>query len=114
MRRCARNLSICIVVLLAASIFAVAQHEQVIHSFDTTPGDGARPYTAPIADRAGNLYGTTGEGGMSNAGTVYELSPVGGGWTETVLYSFTHGADGGYPYGSPVLDGQGHLFGTTM
>jgi len=109
-----RPVAICAILLLVASTSAAAQHEHVIHSFGTISGDGAHPYTALIADLAGNLYGTTGAGGTSNAGTVYELSPGAGGWAETILYSFTNGADGGYPYGSPVLDSHGNLFGTTM
>ena len=43
--------------------------------------------------RQGNLYGTTTAGGASDAGTVFELTPSGGGWTKTTLYSFTGGND---------------------
>ena len=105
---------LCAVLVLVVCISAAAQHEHLIHSFGTIPGDGAHPYAELIADASGNLYGTTGEGGTGSAGTVYELSPVGGDWTETILYSFTNGADGGYPYAGLVLDGNGDLFGTTM
>ena len=50
--------------------------------------DGEEPYTGSlILDSADNLYGTTEYGGAKGAGTVYELSPSGGGWTEKVLYS---------------------------
>lgn len=63
-----------------------------------------------IRDSAGNLYGTTYSGGVRNAGVVYELSPTG---QETVLYSFTGGADGGYPYAGVIRDSGGNLYGAT-
>src|ERR1700730_3586048 len=47
--------------------------------------DGSGPFAGLIADRAGNLYGTTAGGGASGIGVVFKLSPSG---TETVLYSF--------------------------
>ena len=74
-----------------------------------------------VADSAGNLYGTTGTGGSytdcspfgQTCGTVFELTPTGGGWTETVLYTFTGGLDGGEPLAGLVRDSQGNLYGTT-
>ena len=57
--------------------------------------DGEYPSTDLVIDGAGNLYGTTVQGGQFGGGTVFELSPSGGGYTHTVLYSFTGGADGG-------------------
>ncbi len=77
--------------------------------------DGATPlYASLIFDRAGNLYGTTEFGGAYANGTVFELSPNGGGWNETVLYSFTGGADGANPVNTPIMDGSGNLYGTTL
>jgi uncharacterized repeat protein (TIGR03803 family) len=73
--------------------------------------DGKYPLSGVVADSAGNLYGTTSEGGSGNAGTVYELSPSGSGWTETVLYSFQNAADGGYPVAGLLLDQSGNLYG---
>jgi len=65
-------------------------------------------------DRAGNFYGTTVGGGQgcfgSGCGTVFRLAPDG---TETVLYSFTGGADGSNPYGAVIRDNGGNLYGTT-
>ena len=53
-------------------------------------------------------------GGTYVDGTVFELSPTGGGgWTETVLHSFGNGTDGSYPYGSLIFDAAGNLYGTT-
>ena len=88
--------------------------EIVLHNF--TGGDGQDPWSNLTADGAGNLYGTTIGGGQFAYGTVFELSPNGnGGWNETVLHSFTGGADGGEPlYDSDVIfDGEGNLYGTT-
>jgi uncharacterized repeat protein (TIGR03803 family) len=68
-----------------------------------------------IFDGSGNLYGTTAAGGTFGEGTVFELSPNGGGgWTETVLYSFQNDAsDGTSPSVSLVFDTAGNLYGTT-
>jgi len=79
----------------------------VLHSF-TFP-DGARPAADLIRDSAGDLYGTTQNGGAYGNGVVFKLSP-----TEalTVLYSFTGGADGGKPVAGLVRDGAGNLYGT--
>ena len=77
---------------------------------------GGTPYGSVIFGTDGNLYGTTGYGGTSGAGTVFKLTPgnPGSTWTESVLYNFTNGADGGYPYCTLVFDGSGNLYGTTL
>ena len=62
---------------------------------------------------AGNLYGTTSSGGASGLGTVYQLTPSNGGWTESVLYSFAGGSDGSQPWGGVIFDKAGNLYGTT-
>jgi len=64
-----------------------------------------------VRDAQGNLYGTTWSGGAWNLGTVYKLEPSG---KETVLHSFTGGADGGNPAAGVVLDSAGNLYGTTV
>jgi uncharacterized repeat protein (TIGR03803 family) len=70
--------------------------ETIIHNFAGPPNDGATPSSGLVFDDMGNLYGTTfGGGSPSSTGTVFELSPVeGGGWNETILYSFLGNADG--------------------
>jgi uncharacterized repeat protein (TIGR03803 family) len=83
------------------------------YSFRGTP-DGANPYGAVIADKAGNLYGTTSAGGTYGAGTVYRMSPEGSSYAETVLYSFRSGTDGDGPYASLIIDEKGALYGTTV
>jgi len=93
---------------------ASAATEKVLYSLGNGL-DAAYPFDTPVFDAAGNLYGTTWEGGPSNHGTVFELSPVtGGGWTETVLYSFAGSpTDGGKPSGSLIFDKAGNIYGTT-
>ena len=60
--------------------------------------DGGNPQAGLIFDAAGNLYGTTFGGGAYNLGTLFELTPAGGGnWTESVLHSFGNGTDGAVP-----------------
>ena len=78
--------ALCAALAVAAAGSASAATE--LHSF--RGGDGAKPIDKAglIADRAGNLYGTTRFGGASNAGVVFKLSPGG---TETVLHSFRRG-----------------------
>jgi uncharacterized repeat protein (TIGR03803 family) len=96
----------------AGTVFTVdpSGHETVLYSFlDST--DGGVPEAGLIRDSAGNLYGTTLLGGTASQGTVFKLDPSG---TETVLYSFTGGADGGSPSeGSLLRDSAGNLYGTT-
>jgi uncharacterized repeat protein (TIGR03803 family) len=70
---------------------------------------GSLPNAGVIADAAGNLYGTTFQGGTHGYGTVYELPATGG---ETVLYSFTGGSDGALPYAPLIRDAGGNLYGT--
>jgi len=74
--------------------------------------DGMLPYSGVTVDPAGNLYGTTSEGGPYGQGTVYQLTPSGSGWAEKLLYSFTGGTDGAAPYGGLNFDSFGNLYGT--
>jgi uncharacterized repeat protein (TIGR03803 family) len=66
-----------------------------------------------IFDTGGNLYGTTQAGGSNDGGTVYELTPSNGGWTESVLYSFCCAAADG-PYAGVIFGPRGNLYGTTL
>jgi uncharacterized repeat protein (TIGR03803 family) len=90
-----------------------AGQETVLYTF-TGGADGANPYGGVIRDSAGNLYGTTQYGPLSGQapsyGVVYEVNPNG---QETVLHTFTGGADGGYPKAGLVRDPAGNLYGTT-
>jgi uncharacterized repeat protein (TIGR03803 family) len=84
-------------------------NENVPYRFSSeTDGSGVVNVTA--SDQQGNLYGTTTTGGTQDAGTVFELTPSGGSWTKTILYSFTGHNDGSNP--SQVLVGNdGNLYG---
>lgn len=107
-----RAKSIAIVVFLIFVISAApAATQKVLYTF-TGGLDGGQPFAGLITDQTGNLYGVTEAGGAYNKGTVFELTPSQSGWTETVLYSFTGGADGGVPIGGLTPDGNGNLFGT--
>jgi uncharacterized repeat protein (TIGR03803 family) len=90
--------------------------ESVLYRFTGgKDGDGSVPVASLIFDTAGNLYGTTSGGGTNQQGTVFQLMPnLDGSWTENVLYRFTGGKDGGYPYAGLIFDQAGNLYGTTL
>jgi uncharacterized repeat protein (TIGR03803 family) len=97
------------------SVFRVstAGKEKVLYRFALLP-DGDVPNAGLFRDAAGNLYGTTtyggSGGGIGGLGTVFKLDPKG---KETILYNFTTGGDGYFPYGTVVMDANGNLYGTT-
>jgi uncharacterized repeat protein (TIGR03803 family) len=87
--------------------------ESVLHRF--TNADGATPLAPLIADSAGDLFGTTLRGGSYKLGTVFKLTPAGfGSYAETVLHSFTGGADGARPHDGLIEDTTGALYGTAL
>jgi uncharacterized repeat protein (TIGR03803 family) len=90
-----------------------AGHEAVLYNF-TGGADGGNPSSAVLCDSAGNLYGTTPNGGSgvgyNGFGVVFRIDGAG---HESVLHTFTGGADGGYPYTSLIQDSAGNLYGTT-
>lgn len=98
-------------------------HYSVLYSFGTNTDDGILPNGGLVFDKAGNLYGTTQEGGSApicgprGCGTVFELTPGrGGSWTESIIYSFcseTNCTDGALPLAGLVIDDAGNLYGTT-
>jgi len=94
--------------------------ETILYAFCSLSGctDGEAPDRGPLVrDSAGNLYGTTVFGGTSKncagsgCGTVFKLDANG---KETVLHSFTDGADGGVPVAGLAMDAAGVLYGTTL
>jgi len=82
--------------------------------------DGATPESTLTFDEAGNLYGTTlfggggacGGNGGKGCGTVFELTPTNGKWTEKVLLRFP-AKNGTNSWGRVVFDAAGNLYGTT-
>jgi len=100
----------------AASAQAAGKLE-VLHAFHGK--DGQSPSAGVIFDAAGNLYGTTEDGGdeiscyTNGCGTVFQLTPgADGKWTETVLHAF-HNKDGSVPMAGVIFDAAGNLYGTT-
>ena len=89
----------------------------VLHDFTGGADGGTPPFGLTLS--GGNLYGTTQVGGNLNCGvsigcgTVYQLSPVSGGWQQTILYSFTGGTDRGSPTSGVILDASGNFYGET-
>jgi len=85
-------------------------------------GDGLFPSGPLVLDSAGNLYGTTALGGggpcaQQGCGTVFELSPSAGGWTETIIAKFRGGSGGdagAAPEAGVIFDAAGNLYGTTI
>ncbi len=66
-----------------------------------------------IVDTNENVYGTMMDGGYDGSGMVYELTPSGGGWTESIIYSFDTNDNGLYnPNGAVAMDQNGNLYGT--
>lgn len=106
------------VVVIAGASLASAQTESVIHAFQSSSKhDGVGPYGV-VADSNGALYGVTYGGGKYGQGTVYKLSPPaiqGGTWKQSLLYTFTGGADGGGPSGTLFLNPRNNkIYGTTV
>src|SRR5579859_7505021 len=98
--RKATPLALLLTALAASFTPARATDKQTVVYEFTNKANGSMPSGGLLADDSGNFYGVTSDGGITasggkGAGAVYELSPnSAGGWTETVLYTFTGGADG--------------------
>jgi uncharacterized repeat protein (TIGR03803 family) len=116
-----RWLMIVTAVLLISNTAAAQWREKPLHRFTGINGDGIDPLAGLVADAAGNLYGTTVEGGETatckSCGILFELSPPsssGGEWIETVLHTFSGSPnDGEAPLGNLIFDSLGNLYGTT-
>ncbi len=117
-KRFGRQTAIWLVALASPACHAFGQTLTTLHSFRATPNDGQSPGSGVIADRKGNLFGTTGVGGgNASNGTVFELTPPtvsGGAWTETILHKFQGMPDGKIPLSRLVMSSDGSLFGTTL
>jgi uncharacterized repeat protein (TIGR03803 family) len=115
-----RQLAILSILLLAPAGWAGSKYK-ILYSFKGG-NDGIDPHGNLVFDTAGNLYGTTAQGGGTSAcqgqyqgcGIVFQLAPQSGGhWKENVLYSFSTGSTGGIGLaGNLVLDAAGNIYGT--
>jgi uncharacterized repeat protein (TIGR03803 family) len=86
--------------------------EQTLHNF---PADSGYPFSTPVFDSAGNVYGTTSYGDLG--GVVYELiPPIAGGtsWEFRSIHTFTGARDGSIPTGNLSVDSSGAFYGTTL
>lgn len=99
-------------------------NESILYRFAGGSNDGAFPNDPVVFDQAGDLYGTTFEGGIYSTdcdysndwcGTVFELSPSNGGWTESLPYIFNpSGSAGQSPEAGLAIDAAGNLYGTAL
>ena len=88
-------------------------HETTLYAFQGGT-DGAYP-TGVTFDSAGNLVGTAVQGGTNDVGVIFQLTPSGDGWTESVLYNFDCNGDGGcVPQAGLMSDASGNLYGSTV
>jgi uncharacterized repeat protein (TIGR03803 family) len=89
-------------------------NETVLYAFMEAP-DGEYPHDGNLAfDQEGNIYGTTTDGGMYGYGTTFELTPSGGGYTESIIHTFDRGTDGANPESGLLIDTAGNLYGNTL
>jgi uncharacterized repeat protein (TIGR03803 family) len=109
------------VPLLLSFAIQPAQAQTFTVLYDFTDGkDGGIPAATLVRDQAGNLYGTTAQGGAINyhncnppqgCGTIFKVGTRG---KETVLYDFKDNPDAAYPSAGLVEDEAGNFYGTTL
>ncbi len=101
---------------IASATSALSQTENILYTF-TSEADGySIGGSALVLDKAGNLYGTTTNGGVNNCasfytgcGTIYQLqrpAQSSGQWAKHTIWQFQGGVDGGLPSGLIVKDGR--------
>ncbi len=110
-----RNIAVFAMLTFASISLAWAgAKKEILYSFKGG-NDGKLPtYSQLIVDKAGNLYGTTFDGGRYGLGTVFELKPnKDGTWTESIIHAFAGKLDGAFPFSGLISDDAGNLYGTT-
>src|SRR5689334_19731084 len=103
-------LSLSVLALGLLSGTGAAQGFSVVHSFTN---DGGSPSAGLTQLPDGRLFGTTAGGGLWGQGSVFVLSPDGGGYSFATLHSFTAGEDGANPRSGLLLASDGNFYGTT-
>ncbi len=99
----------CLLIMCTAVAVSIstAQTLATVTNFGGT--DGSNPHSSLVQGSDGNFYGTTYNGGFSNEGMLFRITPGG---TNILLHSFS-GADGARPYAGLVLGTDGNFYGTT-
>ena len=90
--------------------------ETVLYSFQGF-ADGDSPIGTMVEDAAGNLYGTTSDGGAAscNCGTIFKMTRgTNGEWTESVAYRFPGAPRTAFAYNGMVRDSAGNFYGATV
>ena len=107
-------IAISVLGTLATCCSAQEVEFKLLHTFGAT-GDGSVPYGPLVIDSKGHLYGVTVAGGTGctgGCGTVFQLSPAANTWNENILYNFTTGNGGAYPWGGLLIAGPAKFYGT--
>jgi len=105
------HLRIAAASLLAVALAPAVQAQTFTVLYNFKGSDGSNPYAGLIRDTAGNLYGTTLNGGTGEGhGTVFKLDSAG---VLTTVYGFQGRGDGNKPSAGVIRDPAGNLFGTT-
>src|SRR5690242_19739999 len=115
-KRAAYVIATLLLFVAISPLHSSARTFKVLHTFAGGTLDGAYPVGNLTPDASGNLYGATDEGGNGTGcslgcGTVFELIPSNGQWTENVLYNFNN--SGNEPYGlesGVIFDSFGNLY----
>jgi len=83
-----------------------------LYSFQGGSSHGCHPFTQlKQTGKSGILIGSTDDN--DNYGRLFQLKERRGAWSESVVYSFTGGSDGGEPYDLDA-DGNGTIYGVTV
>ena len=111
------TLAVLAVTLILMPNSWAASSERVLHTFNIATA--GFPVSGLAMDANGNLYGTTLRGGLGTCsegcGVVFKLTKNNqGGVTYSILHSFVgFASDGGAPFGAPIVDSAGNVYGTT-
>src|ERR1700682_4069227 len=119
-RRGSKSLGIALLATTILSLFGLpsawAQHSSNLYAFKFF-NNGRSAYGGVILDGAGNIYGTSANGGLKNCyhgrGVVYQVKakPTGG-YSYSGFCRCKGGSDGAKPYAGWVLDSGGNCYGT--